>query len=301
MPASVLARYLDAATLGRLVQTRLDPRSLVMGHLAGSHRSPVQGFAVEFAGYREYMPGDDLRHLDWRMVFNRGKYFIKQYEMETNWTSHFVFDTSASMQYGEGWEQKAQVALQMLTLLAYAVIRQADRASLTMAGARIDSYLPPSDSMAQLVRMLELLDSLSYSTATNLPACLIEMASRWQQRELVVILSDFFLEIKEIEAAIERLRYSRHEVVLVEVLHQDERTFDFQGAVRFKGLEGLAAYRTVPTEIRDAYLDAMRAHQQALTEMCHRHQVEYLPLTTNQDLAGELIAYLNRRQRTRRR
>src|SRR5579862_6551201 len=124
MSTSVLNRYLDPEVLGRLVQRQIEPRGLVLGNLAGGHKSPLSGFAVEFASHREYVWGDDPKHIDWRVYFTRDKYFIKQYEMETNFVCHLVLDCSASMRYGEGPQQKLLYAAQMATTLGHAVVRQ---------------------------------------------------------------------------------------------------------------------------------------------------------------------------------
>src|SRR5215471_17711816 len=131
MPKSVLSRYLDPDVLSRMASRQIEPRGLVLGSLAGAHKSPLSGFAVEFAGHREYVRGDDPRHIDWRLFFTRDKYFIKQYEMETNLVCHLVLDVSASMRYGAEGRQKLLYAAQMAASLGHAVIRQSDQVSLT--------------------------------------------------------------------------------------------------------------------------------------------------------------------------
>ncbi len=132
----------------------------MIGNLAGAHKSPLSGFAVEFAGHREYVPGDDPKHIDWRVYFTRDKYFVKQYEMETNFVCHLVLDVSASMRYGEGREQKLLYAAQMATTLGYSIIRQSDKVSLATFDERVRGFVPPSNSMAQIVRMTEHLDEI---------------------------------------------------------------------------------------------------------------------------------------------
>ena len=129
-PRPILSRYLNPEVLNRLAGRRIDPRGLVLGNLAGTHKSPLSGFAVEFAGHREYTWGDDPKHIDWRVYFTRDRYFVKQYEMETNFVCHFILDGSASMRYGQGPQQKLAYAAQMIAALGYAVIHQSDKASL---------------------------------------------------------------------------------------------------------------------------------------------------------------------------
>ena len=130
MRQTILSRYLNPEILSLVADRHLDPRGLVIGNLAGAHKSPLSGFAVEFAGHREYVPGDDPKHIDWRVYFNRDKYFVKQYELETNFVCHLLLDISASMRYGEGSEQKLLCAAQIATTLGYSIIRQSDKVSL---------------------------------------------------------------------------------------------------------------------------------------------------------------------------
>ena len=154
---TVLNRYLDPEVLSHVADRHLEPRGLVIGNLAGAHKSPLAGFAVEFAGHREYVPGDDPKHVDWRVYFTREKLFIKQYELETNFVCHLVLDVSASMRYGEGREQKLLYASQMATMLGYSIIRQSDKVSLATFDSQIRGVVTPSNSMDQVFRMVDAL------------------------------------------------------------------------------------------------------------------------------------------------
>ena len=145
--ASILSRYLDPDILTLVAERKIEPRSLVEGNLAGAHKSPMSGFAVEFAGHREYVPGDDPKHIDWRVYFTRDKLFIKQYEMETNFVCHLVLDVSASMRFGEERQQKMQYAAQLAATLAYSIQRQSDKVSLTTFDEEIIGHIPPSTSV----------------------------------------------------------------------------------------------------------------------------------------------------------
>ena len=137
---------------------RSDPKQLVIGNLAGAHKSPLSGFAVEFAGHREYVPGDDPKHIDWRIYFNRNKYFVKQYELETNFVCHLILDISASMRYGDGRQQKLLTAAQMAATLGYSILRQSDKVSLTTFDNQIRGVIRPSNSMGQILRITQHLD-----------------------------------------------------------------------------------------------------------------------------------------------
>ena len=257
MPKSVLSRYLDPEVLSRMADRHIEPRGLVMGNLAGRISRRCPGFAVEFASHREYVPGDDPKHIDWRVYFTRDKYFIKQYEMETNFVCHLVLDVSASMRYGEDREQKLLYAAQMATTLGYSIIRQSDKVSLATFDDRLRGFIPPSNSMAQVVRMTEHLDEIKPVEKTRLAECLTELVGRMKRREIVMVFSDFFTDLDALEAALQRMRYNRHEVVLFQVMHHDELAFEFSGMIKFLGLEVPEELLAQPEDLRRGYLKAV--------------------------------------------
>src|SRR5262245_12415541 len=192
MSQSILSRYLDPEVLGHVANRLIEPKGLVIGNLAGAHKSPLAGFAVEFAGHREYVPGDDPKHVDWRVYFTRDKYFVKQYELETKFVCHLVLDVSASMRYGADRQQKLLYAAQMAMALGYSVIRQSDKVALFTFDNRVRGIVAPSNSMAQVVRMTEHLDQIEPVEKTALEQCLSDISSRLGRREIVMIFSDLF-------------------------------------------------------------------------------------------------------------
>lgn len=294
---SVLSRYLDADALSRLAGRRLEPRGLVLGNLAGAHASPLAGFAVEFAGHREYSPGDDPRHIDWRVFYRRDKLFIRQYEMETNFVCHIVLDSSASMRYGDGEEQKLNYAARLAATLGYVVVHQGDKVSLAVVDDEVRAFVPPSNSMAQVLRMTEQLDQVEPKGPTQLAAGLAQLAARLGRREIVMIASDFFTDLDALAPELARLRYQWHEVVLLHVLHHDERAFDFNGMVRFVGLEGADEELTSPSQIREAYLAALAQLTGRLEEMCFAGGMELVSVDTHRPIADVLVDHLNQRGR----
>ena len=297
---SVLSRYLDPAVLGRIANRRIEPRGLVLGNLAGAHKSPLSGFAVEFAGHREYVAGDDPKHIDWRVYYSRERYFVKQYEMETNFVCHLLLDTSASMRYGEGLRQKLRYACQMVATLGYAIIRQSDKVSLATFDEAVTGFVPPSNSMAQVVRMTEHLDQTKAVRKTNMADCLTELTGRMKRREIVIIFSDFFTDLGALEAALQRMRYHRHEVVLMQTLHHDELRFEFEGMIKFVGLEVPDALVTQPDELRRAYLRALDQFNDRLDDICQRNRVERVLIDTGRDMGQLFVDYLNQRSRLNR-
>jgi uncharacterized protein (DUF58 family) len=301
MPQPVLSRYLDVDVLSHIAGRRVEPRGLVIGNLAGSHKSPLSGFAVEFAGHREYVWGDDPKHIDWRVFFRRDKFVIKQYEMETNFVCHIVLDTSASMRYGGADptrrdQQKLRYASRMAATLGYAVIQQSDKVSLATCDETVTGFLSPSSSPAQLVRITELLDSHAEpQRKTRLAECLVELAGRMGRREIVVVFSDFFGDLDALEPALQRLRYQRHEVVLFQTLHHDELYFDFERMTKFVGLEIPDELLAQPQDIRRGYLEALERFNARLAEICQRNRVERVLVDTSRELTGVYVDYLNQR------
>jgi uncharacterized protein (DUF58 family) len=283
-----------------MAERHIEPRGLVLGSLAGAHKSPLSGFAVEFAGHREYVHGDDPKHVDWRLYFKRDKYFIKQYEMETNFVCHLVLDVSASMRYGDGSQQKLQYAARMATTLGYAIVRQSDQVSLSTFDEVLRGTISPGNSMAQIVRLTDHLDSIEPVQKTRMPECLVELNGRFHRREIIMIFSDFFTDLKALEGALQRMRYNNHEVVLFHVMHHDELAFDFRGQIKFTGLEVPDELLTQPEDLRAMYLAAVARFTKRLDELCQNNRIERVPVDSSRDMAEVLVDYLNQRSELNR-
>jgi uncharacterized protein (DUF58 family) len=278
----------------------LDPRGLVVGALAGHHKSPLSGFAVEFAGHREYVPGDDPKHIDWRVFFNRDKYFIKQYEMETNFVCHLLLDVSASMRYGDGGQQKLLAAAQMAVTLAHCIVRQADKVSLLTFDEQVLAFLPPGSTPAQIAQMAEHLDTIEPVKKTRMADCLSDAHGRMGRREIVLVFSDFFTDLDALEKSLQRFRYDKHEVVLFQVMHHDELEFKLDGMVKFRGLEVAEELLAQPAELRRRYLEALGRFNTRLVDICNRNQIERVLVDTSRDRAEVLIDHLNQRSLAQR-
>lgn len=295
MAKSVLSRYIDPDVLSHVADRHFDPRGLVIGNLAGAHKSPLSGFAVEFAGHREYVPGDDPKHVDWRVYYTRDKYFVKQYELETNFVCHMVLDVSASMRYGEGRQQKLLYASQIATMLGYSIVRQSDKVSLATFDNQVRGTLPPSNSMDQIVRMTHHLDEIEPKEKTAMSQALNEIASRLGRREIVIILSDFFTNLDELEPVLQRFRYSKHDVVLMQVMHHDEIAFELDGMVKFVGLEVPDELLAQTDDLRRGYLAAVARFNNQLEEITQRNGCERILIDTSRPMDELLIDYLNKR------
>lgn len=295
MAKNVLSRYLDPEVLSHVADRHLEPRGLVIGNLAGAHKSPLAGFAVEFAGHREYVPGDDPKHVDWRVYFTRDKYFVKQYELETNFVCHLVLDVSASMRYGEGREQKLLYSAQMATMLGYSIVRQSDKVTLATFDSRVRGFVAASNSMDQIVRMTHHLDELKAEEKTAMADCLNEITGRMGRREIVMVFSDFFTDLAQLEPVLQRLRYNRHEVVLFQVMHHDELAFELDGMVKFVGLEVPEELLAQPDDLRRAYLAAVKKHNDLFQEIAQRNGCERVLVDTGRSMSELFLDYLNQR------
>jgi uncharacterized protein (DUF58 family) len=300
MSQAVLSRYLQPEVLTRLRQYEFAPRQLVEGTLAGAHQSPLHGFAVEFASHRQYVPGDDLRHLDWKVYFRHDKHVIKQYEMETNLSCYLMLDVSASMRYGDGDQQKLLYASRMATTLSYLIVEQADKVSLTLFDEQVRASLRPSNTPEQVLRMTEVLEQAEPVKKTRIGPSLLDLAARAGRRAIVVVFSDFLVDLDDLEHALQRLRYDKHEVVLMQVLHHDELEFDLPGMVRFVGIEDEDQFLTRPQDIRRAYLEALDRLNTQLQEVCERNRCERVLCDTSRSMAELFADYLQQRMLTRR-
>lgn len=304
MSASILSRYLDPEVLSHVADRHIEPQGLVIGNLAGAHKSPLAGFAVEFAGHREYVPGDDPKHVDWRVYFTRDKFFVKQYELETNFVCHLALDVSASMRYGEqsgaeSEQQKLLYAARLATALGYSIVRQSDKVGLVTFDRQLRGSVAPSNSMGQIVRMTQHLDEIQAVEKTNVADSLYELAGRIGRREIVMVFSDFFGDLSGLEGAIQRLRYERHEIILFQVLHHDELAFEFDGMIKFLGLEVDEQFLAQPEDLRRGYLEALERFNSQLDEICQRNGCERVLVDTSRPASEVLVDYLNRRQQLR--
>lgn len=301
MSSGVLSRYLDYEFLRQLSGRSLEPRGLVSGNLAGSHKSPASGFAVEFSGHREYVPGDDPKHIDWRVFFTRDKYFIKQYEMETNFVCHLLLDISKSMRYGDDGSQKMLFGSRLAVSLAHSIVRQGDKVSFTTFDTQIRGHIPASNALPQIIRMSQHLDETAAEDKTDLHACLSEFSQRMARREIVMIFSDFFGDLAKLEQAIQRIRFNKHDVVLVQVIHDHELNFNLDGMTRFVGLEVDAQQIAQPADIRKSYLQAIGRFNSKLVDIATRNNCDHLLACTKDNPGAIFWEYLNQRSLQNRR
>jgi uncharacterized protein (DUF58 family) len=287
---------LDAETLNRAQALGLAAKGVVEGLRVGDHRSPFRGFSVEFVQHREYVPGDDVRHIDWRSYARTERYTVKQYEQETNYAGYLLLDASRSMAYGDGKWNKLEFAKLLAATLAYVIIHQRDSAALGVFATGWRERLPASAQAGHLQTLLNALATTMPSDITKIGPVLNELAGQVRRRSLMFLISDCFDNPESILEGIRHLRFRGHEVTLFHVMHPDELHFPFTGNMRFLGMEGPQEVMTRPHLIRPSYLRVLREFIEQLRRGCESARADYVLMDTGRPMAHTLSEYLARRQ-----
>lgn len=295
-------QLLDAQAISQGEALGLMARQVVEGFLSGEHKSPFRGFAVEFTQHREYAPGDDLRHVDWKVLARSDRFYLKQYEQETNFVCHVVVDGSESMRYGKGGATKLQFARQLAACLAYLVLHQRDAVSLVVFDNAVQRFVPRTGAMGSIHNVMSLLAGYEprpgQPGATAIGPVLHQIAGTNPRRGIVVVISDLLDDEASVQSGIQHLRFVGHEVIVFHTMHPDELTFPFRGNVEFLGLEGLANLTTRPSELRKSYLAELQAFLERTRRACENNRCHYVLADTGQPLAETLSGYLAFRERT---
>ncbi|MCS7046589.1 MAG: DUF58 domain-containing protein [Gemmataceae bacterium] len=294
-PAADPQRYLDPLTLAKVRGLELQARLIVEGYISGMHKSPYHGFSVEFAQHREYVPGDDIKHIDWKVYSRTGRFYLKQYEEETNLICWILLDTSESMNYGSGQITKYDYACMAAAGLAYLITNQSDSVGFITFDHEVRHFLKPSSQPSQLKEMVRLMNLGAGRAKSRMGPLLHELAERFTRRSIVVVISDMFDELHEILTGFKHLRHKRHEVVLWNVLDGAELTFPFQEATLFRGLEQYPDILTDPRALRDGYLEQISKFVRDLQRGCRDQNIDYVQLRTDTPLNVALSSYLAHR------
>ncbi len=286
-------KYLDPKVINKISKLEIKARLIVEGFISGQHKSPYHGFSVEFAEHREYVPGDDIRHVDWKVFGKSDRYYIKQYEEETNFRAHLLLDTSESMSYASGPVSKFDYGCYVAASLAHLIIQQQDSVGLTTFDEKIQKFLPVSSNPAHLKLILsELSSSRPAGKKTRFGPILHELAERITRKGLVMVISDLFDDPQEILLGLQHLRHKKHEVILFHVLDEHEISFPFDDMTKFEGLEGYEPLICQPRSIRQAYLEEVNRFIDEVKKGCRSYNIDYVQLTTDRPLDVALTAYL---------
>jgi len=292
---------LDPQAVSRGEALGLMARRIVEGYRVGEHRSPFHGFAIEFAQHREYSAGDDIRHLDWKVLGRSDRYYIKQYEQDTNYVAHLAVDGSASMNYGSGAVTKLHFAKALAACLAYVILLQRDAVALMLFDTERRDYLPRTDSLGRIAHIMNRLAAFQATAQTGFGKSLEQLAQEAKRRGIVILLSDFFGDEDELAAGLQRLAFSGNEVIVFQILDHAELTFPFSGTCKFRDLEGTEELQTSPADIRKSYLKNFDAFRERVRRICEKFNAHYVLADTEKPLAEVLSGYLAFRRNTGRR
>ncbi len=301
--------YLDPEVIQRVAGLELKARMIVEGYVSGLHRSPFRGFSVEFAEHREYVPGDDMRFLDWKVYGKTDRLYIKRYEEETNLEAHLVVDASASMAYtsskgsGEGDQShsKFDYACWSAAALAYLVTKQQDAAGLVLFDETVRKAMQAQSNRAHLRNMITELEAATPAQGTGIARALGEAGEAIRRRGLVILFSDLMDDSDEILRGLKQIRHRGHEVLLFHTLAHDEVTFPFERLTRFEGMEEIAHLVADPVSLRTAYLAEVKAFRRRLRRVCLANRIDLVEMDTADSLGVVLSAYLAKRAAVRKR
>lgn len=293
-------RYLDPGILARAGLTPLLARLVVEGFINGLHQSPFHGFSVEFADHREYVPGDDLKYLDWHLFARTDNYYIKRFEEETNLRCYILLDRSASMAFGTGTITKWDYSCFLATCLAYLITKQQDAVGLALFGAKPGMVVPPRCRTTHLRQMMRVMINNPPSGTTDVSSSLRAITQNLKRRGLVVVISDLIDDPEATLRSLRLLRSHRHDVIVFHVQDDAEANFQFDGATLFQDMETGEELEIDPSAVREAYLERMSElcafYRKGLTEF----GIDYQILGTRQPYDQALSAYLRRRARTKK-
>jgi uncharacterized protein (DUF58 family) len=290
-------KYSDPEVLARISGLSFRARQVVEGTISGLHRSPFHGFNVEFAEYREYSPGDDLRRLDWRVLGRTDRFYVKQYEEESNLRATLVLDCSASMRYGSRALNKFQYAATAAASLATLLVEQQDPVGLALFDSVAREVLPPAATQAQLARIIGLLENARPDRETELGVVLQTLSEQVKKRGLVVVFSDLLTDHDSLHDGLERLQYRGHEIIVFHILDPDELELPFNDLMLFRDIEGKEELLAEPWAFRKTYQSAMQSFLSEAKGDCGNRGIDYLFLRTDQPLADVLSHYLHARER----
>ena len=270
---------------------------VVEGYIIGQHRSPYHGFSVEFSEHRSYEPGDEVKHIDWKLYGKTNRLYVKRYEEETNLRTHLILDTSRSMSYTSNKISKLEYGSYLLAALSYLMISQQDAAGVVLFDEKIRSFIPPKSTPSHLNTLLNVLDVPEPGNNTKIESVLHQMAERINKRGLVIIISDLLDEPKNILNGLKHFRHKKQEVILFHILDRNELEFEFDNRTKFVDMEYDEEITTDPWHIKNDYKNLILEIQKYYRRNCRLNKIDYVSLFTDDSLDKGLSEYFNKRQR----
>lgn len=305
MATNAYAKYFQPEVLSRISRLELRARHVVEGFVSGMHKSPYKGFSVQFASHRAYVPGDDIRHLDWRVYAKADRFFIKEYEEETNMRVHLILDCSNSMAYpehpGTGRMTKWDYAATLAASMAHLLVHQQDGVGLTLFDSDVRAQLPVSTHRAALLNLVHTVEANPPGKKTDVKMVFHQLASRIPRRGMVVLISDLLTDVDELIHGLQRFRFGRHDLLVLHVLDQDELEFPFVDRTLFEGMEQAdLEVLTDPQSLRASYLEAVNAYISKVRRACLDNRIDYALISTGDGVDVALTTFLASRMRYRR-
>lgn len=290
-------RFLLPEVIAKISGLDLKARLVCEGFLTGLHKSPFKGFSVEFSEYRPYIPGDDLKRIDWKVYGRTDRFYVREYEAETNLRAYLLLDASGSMSYSSGGISKFEYAGYLVASLAYLLLKQRDSVGLLTFTTKIENFIPPSLSPSHLYNILKALDSQKTGGETNLSETFYQLAQRIKRRGLIIIFSDLFDEKEKVLSAIRLFRYKKHEVLVFQILDKEEKEFFFSEPAVFKDLETGKEITLDPRILRKDYQSLFSSFISYYKRSLAEANVDYNLILTDMPFDRALFAYLAKRSR----
>jgi uncharacterized protein (DUF58 family) len=288
-------RFLHPETIARISRLDLRARHVVEGFIAGMHKSPFFGHSVEFIQHREYVPGDDLRHLDWKVWSKTDRYYIKQYEEETNLRSTLVVDVSESMHYGRGALNKYNYACTIAACLGYLLLRQQDSVGLITFDDQVRQTVPPRSQQTHIDAIVQGLHISRPQAKTDIEKIMRRVAENIGSRGMIILVSDLLADREPLFRGLEMLRHRRHDVLVFHVMDDDELNFPFAGTTRFEGMEELPHLLCDPRALRAGYIEALEEYLVEVRRGSARQGIDYALVRTGDYLDAVLSKFLHHR------
>ena len=296
---SQIAEFLTPADLKKISNLQVLARLVVEGFITGLHRSPHKGFSVEFAEHRGYVPGDDIRRIDWKVFGKSDRFYIKEYEEETNLRATILLDQSGSMNYtGTAGISKHFYATRVAACLAYLMVGQQDGVGLVTFDTKVRKYIPPRARTSHLRVLIDEMSRSQPGGETEIGKVFHNLVPKIHRRGLLIIVSDCFGDLQELLSSLAHFRHARHDIIIFQIWDRDELEFPFKQWTRFDSLEIANVRHLVdPSHLRAAYLENLANYRAELKKGCGRHRIDLVPLVTDQPYAEALARYLSLRQK----
>lgn len=292
-------KFLDSAVLSRLSRLTLEARAPMMGSISGMHKSATRGSSVEFAEYRKYVQGDDIRHIDWRVYGRTDRFYIKEFEADTNLRCYLVIDTSSSMTFASNGVSKIEYAQKLAATMAWLLIHQGDAVGMVCYDDKLAQEISPSRSPVHLREIFDAMDKTEPKGTTDTPAVLHSLAEKAKQRALIVVFSDFFCDVDELMDSFQHMKFKKHDLAVFHMLDRQEVDFNFDRPIRFVDLESPYSMVTDPSVVREGYMREVQNYLNAMKKGSREFGVDYQQVFTDTDyeplLASFLLERLNKK------